>query len=324
MPAVLCATVLLLAGFALRAGVPMVRRLHLPSSVIAGVLGLVIVQVVTWRSSPPWLTDVLANFRAWPGTLIAVVFAGLLMEKPDAHASRSRDVLRQGIAAWIVVLGQVLLGVALTWVWIRPAYGVPGAFGQLIEVGMAGGPGTARAMGDVYARQMNFPAGVDLGLFVATFGLVWGLFSGIALARLGIRRGWTARRVDDDGPRFVSGIEPSSVGGSLGTMRVRPDVLDPLLLQALLLASAFGAGALLQWIWTSLLAHFDDPENPRQLVDQLAGLPLFVFTTFGGLFVRRILGALALDRLLDPPTLQRLTGVALELTIVASITSTLR
>ena len=249
--------------------------------------------------------------------MIAVVFAGLLIERPERSRGPARDVARQAIAAWIVILGQVLLGVALTAIWIRPAYGVPGAFGQLIEVGMAGGPGSARAMGDVYAKQFNFPAGTDLGLFIATFGLVWGLLSGIALARFGIRRGWSVDRREASAA-FVSGIEPTPP--LLGNAKTRPDVLDPLTLQLLWLGSAFAVGWLLQRAWVAGLARFDDPSKV-QFVDRLADLPLFVFTTFGGWIVREALHALRLERLLDPPTLSRLAGVALEVVIVTSISA---
>lgn len=324
--AVLILAALLLIGFAIRAGT-IVRRLHLPASVVGGVIGLIAVQsVVHTRGSPAWLADVVNQFRAWPATLIAIVFAGLLIERPSKEGNTVAapgDVARQAIAAWIVVLGQVALGVLLTWLWIRPAYGVPGTFGQLVEVGMAGGPGTARAMGDVYAKQFNFPAGTDLGLFVAAFGLVWGLISGIALARFGIRRGWTAD-VMRAGPSPVRSSEERTEDGpaftSIGNSRVRADVLDPLTLQLLWLLLAFATGWALQLAWTTLLARFDDPTNPQQLTDQLAGLPLFVFTTFGGLIVREILFALGLSRLLDAPTIARLTGVTLDVVIVTSIT----
>lgn len=314
MIALLTLLALMLLGFAVRAGVRPVWRLHLPASVVAGAIGLVAFQLAPRGSTE----ELAATFKGWTTPLIAVVFAGLLIERTDKSRGIARDVARQAIAAWIVILGQVALGVALVAVWIAPAYGVPTAAGQLIEVGMAGGPGTASAMGDVYAAQFNFAEGKDLGLFVATVGLVYGLVSGIALARYGIRRGW-ARDPGEATAAFVSGIEPTP--RSLGAARTRPDVLDPLTLQILWLGSAFAVGWLLQRAWTLGLSHFDDPENKRQFVDQLAALPLFVFTTFGGWIVREARHALRLERLLDPPTLSRLGGVALEVVIVASIST---
>jgi ESS family glutamate:Na+ symporter len=318
--ALITAAALLLIGFALRAGVKPLRWLHVPSSVIAGAVGWLALNAAQWaNATPAWVPDVGAQFKAWPATLIAVVFAGLLMEKPErdeSAARRARDVARQGIAAWIVILGQVLLGVLATWLLIKPFYGVPGIFGQLVEVGMAGGPGTARAMGEVYKSQ-GFEAGTDLGVFVAAFGLVYGVFSGIALVNLGVRRGWTSRKVA--GPEFVSGLDVEHK--PIGHARVRADVLDPLMLQVLLLAAAFGVGLLMQWGWTALCGRFDDPADKGQFVDYLSGLPLFIFTMFGGLIVREALHALGLGKLLDVPTLQRLSGVALELVIVASLTT---
>src|SRR5436190_1690010 len=127
----------MLLGFAVRAGVRPVWRLHLPASVIAGAIGLVAFQLAPRDAT----ADVVATFKGWTTPLIAVVFAGLLIERADKTRGVARDVARQAIAAWIVILGQVALGVAVAAVWIAPAYGITPAVGQLIEVGMAGGPG---------------------------------------------------------------------------------------------------------------------------------------------------------------------------------------
>ena len=80
-------------------------------------------------------------------------------------------------------------------------------------------------------------------------------------------------------------------------------------------------GWLLQHAWIGALAHLGAADDAASLAGQLAGLPLFVFTTFGGLIVRELLHALRLERLLDPPTLSRLSGVALDVVIVASLAS---
>ncbi|MFT3787171.1 MAG: hypothetical protein QM770_13545 [Tepidisphaeraceae bacterium] len=301
-----------------------IRWLHVPSSIVGGVVGLAIVQTLLGVRGqlPAWMADALPQFRSWAAPLIALVFAGVLMEKsPRSEGTHSTDVLRQGLAAWIVVLGQVALGLIATALWIGPSFGVPGTFGQLIEVGMAGGPGTARAMGEVYARQFHFDAGTDLGLFVATFGLVWGVFSGIALVNIGHRLGWPALRDEHaGGPRIVSGIETDEVGNSLGTSRVRADVLDPLMLQLLWLVLAFAVGMGLQWSFGALLRRLDAIVPAHTLLSYLGQLPLFLFTMAGGWIVRETLHRTGLARLLDLTTLQRLTGVSLELLIVTSLT----
>ena len=319
----LIALLLLLAGFVLRVGVKPIRWLHVPSSVVGGVVGLALVQATLGLRGqlPTWASDTLAQFRSWATPLIALVFAGVLMEKSSrAEGTHSSDVLRQGLAAWIVVLGQVALGLLITAAWIGPAFGVPGTFGQLIEVGMAGGPGTARAMGEVYARQFHFDAGTDLGLFVATFGLVWGVFSGIALVNIGTRRGWTALHSQQaDGPGIVSGIEADEVGDSIGTARVRADVLDPLMLQVLWLVAAFALGMGLQWLFAAGLTRLSAVVPARDVFSYLGQLPLFLFTMLAGWVVREVLHRAGLARLLDVSTLQRLTGVAMDVLIVTSL-----
>ena len=96
---------------------------------------------------------------------------------------------------WGIVLGQTLVGLTVTWLIIQPLYGVPDSFGMLIETGFAGGHGTAAAMGQVLIHPaINLTGATDLGILVATVGLLYGLVSGVFWVNLGVRKGWLSTR----------------------------------------------------------------------------------------------------------------------------------
>jgi ESS family glutamate:Na+ symporter len=293
---------LLALGLVLRVRLRFLQVLYIPAAIVAGLLGLL--------ASPSVLgiipAEVIAELKTWPGWLIAVVFAGMLLERPARPFRDSvRLAARQGIMVWIIVLGEVTLGVALTWTLIAGPWDVPLSFGQLIEAGFAGGHGTAAAMGEVYAA-LGFPPGRDLGFFVATVGLIFGIVSGIVYVNLGVRRGWT--RAGDVRIPVITGLESRHESVPTGTARTRSEVLDPLLFQVLIVSAAYGTGLALYTLASRLVPFVEQ-------------FPLFIFTLLGGLLVRLGMGALGIADLIDGDSVRRICGLAMELLIVSAIAS---
>jgi ESS family glutamate:Na+ symporter len=293
---------LLALGFFLRVKLRFLQVLYIPAAIVAGLLGLL--------ASPSLLGlipgEVIAELKTWPGWLISVVFAGMLLERPGRPFRDSiRLAARQGIMVWIIVLGEITIGVTLTWLFIAGPWDVPLAFGQLIEAGFAGGHGTAAAMGEVYAA-LGFSEGRDLGFFVATVGLIFGIVSGIVYVNLAVRRGWTRA----GGVRIptITGLENRHEAIPTGIAKSRSEVLDPLLFQVLIVSAAYAVGL---GIYT----------GASSLVPFVAQFPLFIFTLMGGLIVRLTMSALGIADLIDGEGVRRICGLAMELLIVSAIAS---
>lgn len=70
-----CLCLLLVVGKLLRVKIPLLQKLYLPSSVIAGILGLII--LTTWKTEIP--EECVAGWGRLPGFLINIVFAGLFL-----------------------------------------------------------------------------------------------------------------------------------------------------------------------------------------------------------------------------------------------------
>ncbi|NNM25860.1 MAG: sodium:glutamate symporter [Phycisphaerales bacterium] len=315
--AILTASTLLLIGFVLRARVPALQWLYVPASVAGGLAGLLLFQTLT---RVPATADTVSSLslalRGWPGPLIAVVFAGLLLEHPSRRlADAAQGAASAGIMVWIIVLGQAALGLAATWLVIAPAYDVPPAFGQLIEAGFAGGHATAASLGEIYGELLDFPPGMDLGLFMATIGLVFSVVSGIALVNIGVRRGWTRRGTAD--LRLISGLENRSVRVPIAFARVRGEVIDPLAFQVLILAAAVGVGVVMQRGFASAVGTLPEEHALRALEN----VPLFLFTLIGGLLVRKTMVGLGVGDLIDAESIKRLVAIAMEFLIVAAVAS---
>ncbi len=333
---------LLLVGFVLRAGLKPLRVLFVPASVVGGLVGLCVMQAGL-RTGPGemvrvdgnlgadaaaptqmWFAEVSNIIDGWPGLLIAVVFAGLLIERPG---KTFREAMvragREGIVVWINVFGQAFLGLLACVLLIAPFYPeIPRAFGQLLEAGWAGGHGTAAAMGEVYDNR-DFPVGRDLAFLFATSGLIYGVISGIFFVNLGVRRGWlrggrTSAPSDITIP-IVSGLENRTNSPPSAFAKVRNEVIDPFAFQLCILAAAFATGYGMQqlFLWLAQIGA------PTEWYEYIENIPLFLFTLLGGWVVREIMHFLGFGDLIDAPSIHRLSGIAMELLIVAAL-STLR
>ena len=343
--AALAACGLLLFGALLRARIGWLQRALIPASVAGGLVGLVLVQLARrldvptaveetssgWSTVVNWVAVACpSELSGWPGWLIAVVFAGLLLDRP-ARMDRGgwRRVMAAGVMVWVIILGQVALGLLATWLIIQPLYPeIPAGFGLLIETGWAGGHGTAAAMGGVFRDTVGWEQGADLGVFMATVGLGWSVVSGIAWTNLAVRRGWTRVSIDKLNASGRGALEPIDQRPVIGRGVIRSDVLDPLVFQVLILAMAFLVGMGASWavkaVGLELVGGLQGQvadETIAKLQRSVGNLPLFLFTLLGGLAIRRGLDLSGWGHLVDGDSIRRLTSVAMEFLVVAAIAS---
>jgi ESS family glutamate:Na+ symporter len=331
---------LLLLGVVLRAKVRLCQVLFLPASVIGGIVGLGAVTVLrSFVADPPqqldaasmswwtefggWLTvDVVGELRTWPGWLITIVFAGLLLDRPTRSFRESlRQAVRQGIVVWIIAVGQIGFGLLATWLVLTRVFDVPAYFGQLIEIGFVGGHGTAGAVSAVYSKSeaINFPGGQDLAFFFATVGLAYSVISGMVFINLAVRLGWT--RAGKVTIPHLTGLEARKNPTPIAFARIRSEVIDPLVFQALLLAAAVALGLILKVAVNGMAGLIENVLPAGDIRKYVDNLPLFMFALIGGLMVRETMRLLNIGDLIDPHAIQRLTGAAMEFLIVAAITS---
>jgi len=167
------------------------EALFIPSSIIAGVLVLALGPQGlgrVWRDGlfPDALLDV---WRGLPGLLISVVFAALFLGRPIPGV---RTIWRragpQVVFGQTLAWGQYVVGITLALTVLTPVFGMSPLAGALIEIGFEGGHGTAAGMAQTF-RDLDFPAGADLALGLATIGLVGGVICGTILINWAARRG---------------------------------------------------------------------------------------------------------------------------------------
>ncbi|MBL7115931.1 MAG: sodium:glutamate symporter [Kiritimatiellae bacterium] len=314
-------SILLITGKFLRVKVRLLNKLYLPSSVIAGVLGLIVVQLLglVQLHYPDFVagTTITLGWKALPGILINVVFAALFLgvaipplRKIWKHAGPQ---LAYGqIVAW----GQYVVGLGLVLLILSPLFGIPELFGVIVPVGFEGGHGTAGGLGPTFA-EIGWAEGEDYALASATAGIISAIIVGMALVNWAARRGilQVVRRPETLSLEETAGIYPTERRPEAGRQTVSADSIDSLAFHLALIGVAiligFGIRTLLAWIESYIPGLQNHPV--------FASFPLFPLCMIGGLVVQLTVTRFSRTVPIDHGLMQRLGGTALDFLVVAAI-----
>ena len=152
-----------------------------------------------------------------------------------------------------------------------PVFGVNELFGSLFEIGFAGGHGTAGGMASVFTDSFNWADGADSSARPpATIGLLAGIFGGMAIINIAVRKKWTkvltepasgnaAKEVFDEG-------DPNHEPSAYAT--ISQDVVEPFAFHLGIIGLAILIGRLIVWGFGQIFGY--------------SGLPLFPFAMIGG------------------------------------------
>jgi glutamate:Na+ symporter, ESS family len=297
----------LLAGKVLRVKVKLFQRIFLPASIIGGFLGLV---------CGPFVIDVIpeAIMSTWqqlPGILINLVFAtlflGVLIPGIRTLWSQGGSQLCYGM---IIGSGQYFVGLLVTVLILTPFFGVPHAFGTILEIGFAGGHGTAAGMEEVF-NKIGFPAGSALAYMSATVGIIVAVVGGILYINIAIRKGYCKNIDASKGiPEYKKSglIKEDSDRYSISTATVATESIEPFAFHFAIVAIA----VLIGWGMLALV---------REIHPVLEGFPLFPLAMMGGMIVQIISKPLKVDRYYDKKSFDRILGISLDMLVVAAIAS---
>lgn len=306
----LCA--LLAVGKFLRVKVLLFQKLYLPSSVIAGLLGLIVLNTLPLFGCPI-SPDVTAGWDTLPGFLICVVFAALFLgvKIPGLKFvwQKAGPQLAYGqIVAW----GQYVVGIGLSIFLLSAFFELSPAFGAIVPVGFEGGHGTAGGLAAMF-EAYNWPEGRDFGLASATVGLFAGIVIGMGLVNWAIRRGHTEviRNVGDLDFDCHRGVYPPDERPSAGQLTVTPDSVDTVALHLAIVGIAIFIGFGIKQLLLSM------PESTIR--DLINGFPLFPLAMIGGLIVQKTIDMTAKTDPVDHGIMQRISGAALDFLVVAAV-----
>ena len=145
------------------------ERFGLPIAVISGIVGISIGPFGFIHFLSRETTNVWSNF---PTPLLSLVFATLMMGRPIPNINGLvKPIFNQFLLALSLGFGQFFIGGLVVKYLLSQYMDTNPLMGCLIEVGFEGGHGAASIIGESFNR-LGFPDGLDLGLAMATMGLL--------------------------------------------------------------------------------------------------------------------------------------------------------
>ena len=291
--------VLLVAGKFLRVQIPLLQRLYLPSSVIGGVVGLLIFTFFG-EYLPP---EIKTSASKCPGFLINVIFATIFL---GAAVPKFRQVLNfalpQLTLGQILAWGQYVVGLGLAGFVFTRLFGVPAAFGNLLEIGFEGGHGTVGGMAEAFTAY-GWEDGIALGYTVATIGMIIGIVFGMVMIQIAHKRG-IVKEVKGFKDRKIferRGIHLRASRPSAGLQTVYSDSIDSLAWHVAVVGLSMLIGYAI---------HCCIP---------MKGFPLFPLCMIGGVILSVVTRLMRLDLLVDRVQMERISGASLDFLVVSAV-----
>ena len=311
---VFCAlSFLLVLGKFLRLRIQLLQRLYLPSSVIGGLVGLVILQ-----SCPHLLpTEAVSSMQKLPGFLINVIFAALFLGTTTPKFKQIwKMALPQLCMGQLLAWGQYVIGLGLAGFLLVRLFGVPVAMGNLVEIGFEGGHGTVGGMAESF-RHFNWEDGIALGYTMATVGMILGIILGMCLINWALSKGHIhSVRIFRDRDRHEQiGIYPREERPSAGKQTIICDSLDSLAWHIALIGISILLGFGILKILQTAEIHF----VPNAAHRFFEGFPLFPLCMIGGVMLQKAAEGLKTAHLIDHGQMQRLSGASLDYLVVSAV-----
>jgi glutamate:Na+ symporter, ESS family len=300
---------LLLAGVGLRARVGFFQHFLVPSCLIGGLLGLVLMHSGLLHMEASSIEAVAYHFFN-----ISFISVGLTRDDNGGEQVAKTGMLKG--PAWMALIQGLtfpmqaalggLLVILLGWFGV----GLFPTFGFLVPLGFNEGPGQALSIGKVW-EGVGFADAATIGLTFAAVGYFCAFFIGVPLVNRGIRKGratFGPRQLPRD---FLTGIlNGKATAESAGRLTLHSGNAETLAFQAALVGGVYG-------LTTLVIAAIG-----RLLPADVSGMLWGFFFFFGlgvALMVKGVMKRLNIDRLVDAGVQRRITGFSVDYLIVATV-----
>ena len=296
---ILCA--FLLAGYLLREFVPILQRIFLPAAVIGGFIALI---------GGPQVLGIWAvpkSFASYSSSLIILVMTCLMwgvnidMKRIEGYVDYFCVI--QGVKFAQIAVG-ALTGVLLCKIW--PA--LPTGWGTMGIAAYLGGHGVVASYGAIF-KDLGIPENMDLGMIMATIGLLCAVTVGMIIVNIGVRKGWCQYVKPGDKAQSVveKGLLPKDKRAPIGTTRVPGSSINNLAFQFAMLMVVILVGKML----LQLCGTFIHPMFKK--------LPNYFYGIFGSLLIWPIMCKCKMQDYVDRKTCSTISGFCLEILIVGAI-----
>ncbi|MBT6499825.1 MAG: hypothetical protein HOK67_07965 [Deltaproteobacteria bacterium] len=305
-------SIMLIVGVILRAKIGFFQKYLFPASIIGGILGFILISI-------GWINIPHAEFTKFAIYLFTINFISIGPTGADEASVKPGSTIRKTMARgmiWMACLWAAVFALqaltSLGWLSLTNMFTTPvyKGFAWLVPSGFAQGPGQAVALASVWQGPFKIPNAVSFGLTFAAVGFLVSSFIGVPLANWGIKKGLTQNAPKDLPQDFVTGLSDKGKGPSAGQLTTHPGNVDGMAFQLAVLMVAF---FITYFVCLGLQAILPGP------IKAIAFGLMFLWGMIVASIIRMILGKLGLTVYLDNNVQRRITGVAVDFMVVATL-----
>lgn len=309
------ASIMLCIGMVLRTKIPFLRNMLVPASVIAGVLGIIIMNtgLITGTDAEMFTSIVTFLFTI---TFISIGLTSssksVNKEEDGAQKNTGKEIAKGSLGmgfTWNILYALIPVVGAIVILLIGGYFGMNPFYGLLIPFAFTQGPGQATTFGTIFEQQYGIENAAMVGVTFAAIGFLACFLVGVPLAKYGLKKGL----VKSQGETSVQGFiqrgyytekdERAPIGretvysGNMDTMTFHFAIIGVCFVMALGMAELV---SLIPGVGSSL-----------------SGM-LFIYGMLAGYLVKFIMKKLHMDHLLDNVFQTKITGWSTDYLVVAS------
>ena len=279
------------------------ERLGIPIALLVGSLSILIGPY----GVIPLMPEIIASF--WiklPTPLLTLIFATLMIGRPLPKIKGLwKPVASQTFLGLLLGVGQYFVGGLVVLFFLIPRLDVDPLMACLIEVGFEGGHGAAAVMGNTFSN-LGFEDGSDLGLAMATVGLLSSTILGTVLVIIARWKSWVVTTEIGIETSFVSSKEKQNFYENL--------------IQLVLNFGLVGLAVLFGIISLTVVRAFS-PILGDFYKDVIYIMPVFPFALLGSLLVRWILERTDNTKLVSELLQREICTLSTDLLIITAMAS---
>jgi ESS family glutamate:Na+ symporter len=290
----------MLAGWLIREKVKPLQKLFLPSSLIGGLLLLILGQ------QGFGLVTVPDSFSDLPGALISLVLASLVFGVA-INKEKMRNYLDYSFITMTAYGMQMGLGVVLGFLLQKVWKGLPDGWGVMGVFAFHGGHGTAAAAASGF-EKLGIADMMSVGMVLSTFGLIVAMAVGMIVVNFGIRKGWGAyvKEPKKQPEYFYGGPLPEEKRKPVGHLVTSSISINHLALQFAWLLTALLLGQSVFRLLGTFIPFFNE-------------LPSVLHGIFGGFLLWQIIRLFHLEKYVDLKTIKLITSFLLEIVVFSAM-----
>jgi len=290
------------------------RALFIPTAVIGGFLALALGPEGIGRligGNGIFSTATFAVWKALPGLLINVMCAALLLGERLPPLQKIWNVSGSHvIMAGIMSGGQFAVAGVLTLLVLEPVFGFTSKAGALIEMAFAGGHGTLAGLTPVLVAY-DAEELLEVGLGLATIGMVTGIVVGTMLVNYGIKSpSITVARQNPTSPDEDLDIDhhlPGPDDAPMDEWRGMTQVTAAAVFLGVSIATGMALLEAFRWAFGLIGSNFFEM------------FPLFPFTIIGGVIVQLCAVRFDFEWAVNRRSVEGLGGLAIDGIVICAI-----